>query len=329
MIPRFFILLLSLLSFCIAQPIQLNGVAAVANGKAITVKEVRGLLAPTISLLQTKYPRGGEAAKIEFEKAQEEVLEQLIENKLILSEIEEIGGNIPDFVVDQEVKRIINEFFNGKEVEFRKSLNDSGTTMRSFKETQKEKILVQALKSERFGRDLAPPTPQELRAHYEKRKVEYRDRSKDKVTFSKIFIPSYNGQLGNTPEAQLELAEEVALKLRKGGDFSALAKEHSKDAYSDEGGAWPTTPKADLEPSFGELLMQAEIGKINGPYKDPRGFTIVKVTKKDYGPPPPFSEVSDRIAKEVESEKYKEKYNKWMEILKKKAIIERRLKPAE
>lgn len=295
------------------------------NGKVVTIKEVRGLLAPTISLLKTKYPRGGEAAEMEFKKQQDRVLEQLIENKIIISELEEQGASIPDFVIDQEVKRIINEFFNGKEAEFRKSLTESGTTMRSFKETQREKILVQALKSEQFGQNLAPPTPEELQAQYNKRKLEYRDRTKDKVTFSKIFISMTSDDPDATPESQLNLADKIALNLRNGADFSKTAKDSSADAYADEGGSWPSTLRTDLEPSFSELLFQAPIGKINGPYKDPRGFTIVKVTKKDFGPSPPLSEIKDRLVKEVESEKYNEKYSRWMDTLKKKAIIDRRM----
>ncbi len=104
----------------LARPIEITGVAATVNGKVVTKKEVRSLLAPTVNLLKTKYPRGGEAAEMEFNKAQDKIVEQLIENKIILSELEERGASIPDFVIDQEINRIVNEFFNGKEAEFRK-----------------------------------------------------------------------------------------------------------------------------------------------------------------------------------------------------------------
>ena len=308
-----------------AAPIEITGVAATVNGKVVTKKEVRSLLAPTIELLRTKYPRGGEAFEIDFEKAREAVLDQLIENKIILSELEDQDARIPDTVVEGEVKRIVNEFFNGSEAEFRESLKESGTTMRSFRKAQKEKILVQAFKSEQFGRELAPPTPEEITAQYNKRKTEYRDRTKDKISFSKIFIPSQTGDLLSTPEKQLALAEDLATQLRAGANFSATAKKHSADAYAEDGGVWPETNRVDLEPSFAELLFQSSTGEINGPYKDPRGFTIVKVNKKIYGPSPPKSKIKDRLAKEIEAEKYEKQFKRWMDTLKKKAMIDRRM----
>ena len=327
MMPKFLTLIVSLLliSYGFSRQIEITGVAATVNGKVITKKEVRGILARTVTMLKAKYPRGGEIAEREFKKAQEKALNQLIDNKIILSELEERGASIPDYVVDQEVTRIINDLFDGKEAEFRKSLKESGTTMRSFKETQKENILVQALKSEQFKKDLTPPVPAEIEAQYRKRKNDFRDRTQDKITFSKIFIPAATDDPESTPETQLSLAENLVAALKDGADFGTIATKHSADAYSDEAGQWPEMLRTDLQPTFAELLFESELGAINGPYKDPRGFTIVKVTNKVYGPAPPLSEIKDKMKQEVEAAKYQAKNDKWIKTLKSKAIIDRRM----
>lgn len=311
--------------FASARPIEITGVAATVNGKVVTKKEVRSLMAPTVSLLRTKYPRGGEAMEMEFQKAQNDVLEQLIENKIILSELEERGAALPDYVIDQEVNRITTEIFNGSEAEFRKNLQESGTTMRAFRETQKEKILVQALKGQQFSRDVVPPTPEELKAQYNKRKLEYRDRTKDKITFQKIFISAAGDTPESTPETQLELAEQVANNLRNGADFALTAKKYSDDAYAEDGGLWPESARTDFDPSFAELLFQADLNSVEGPYKDPRGFTIVEVVAKKYGPSPPLSKIKDQIEREIKAEKYDERYQRWIKTLKRNAIIDRRM----
>ena len=59
--------------------------------------------------------------------------------------------------------------------------------------------------------------------------------------------------------------------------------------------------------------------------KDPAGFTIVKVSKKSYGPSPPLSEVRERMRQEVEIEKRSARYKKWISGLKRNAMIERRI----
>ncbi len=321
---KYLFLFLVMATHVFGQAIEITGVAATVNGRVITKKEVRSLLAPTISILKTKYPRGGEAANMEFKKAQNDVLEQLIENKIILTELEERGASIPEYVIDQEIKRIVNDVFNGSEAAFRQSLNDSSTTMRSFRNAHKEKILVQALKSEQFGGEEAPPSPQEIKEQYALRQVEYRDRTQDKITFSKIFIPIKDGP-DSTPEMQLALAEQVAFNLKRGADFALTAKKYSADAYAEDGGQWPETSRTDFDPSFAELLFQSKVGEISGPFKDPRGFTVVRIDDVNYGPSPALSEVKDRIIKEIESEKYKERYTRWIKTLKRKAIIDRRI----
>jgi len=303
----------------------ITGVAATVNGKVITRKEVAIMLQPNFTVIRAKYPRWGEQAQKELEEAEEKVLEQLIENKIILSELEDRGASIPDYVVDQEISRIVKNVYGGNEAKFRKTLVESGTTMRSFRESHREKILVQALKSEQFSGQSAPPTPSEISEQYRKRKHDFRKREEDKITFSKIFVPANSGVLGQTADAQLDLAEKIVEDLKDGADFAMTARKFSADAYSDEGGEWPEMLRTDFEPSFAELLFDSPVGQVVGPFKDPRGFTIVKVHNKNYGPSLPMSKVKDRLVKEIESEKYQERYDRWIKTLKKKAIIDRRL----
>lgn len=325
MFRSLFITLLLIPVLAFGEAFQVTGVAATVNGMVITRKEVAVLLAPRMAVIKSKYPRGGEAAEKEFNEAQAEVLDQLIENKIILSAIKEKGASIPDYVVDQEVQRIVNELYNGDESAFRKTLIESGATMRSYKKAQQEKILVQAMKSEQFGSRQLPPTPDEISAHYHKRKHEYRDRSLDKITFSKIFVPSRTPEIGSTAETQLALAEKLAQDLKNGADFAETARKYSADAYASDGGKWPETIRTDFDPSFAQLMFDSPVGKVSGPFKDPRGFTIVKVHSIKYGPSPAKSKIKDRLVKEIQAEKYNESYQNWIEVLKKKAIIDKRL----
>lgn len=321
-----FIITLSFTSFIEARPISITGVAATVNGKVVTLKEVRSLLAPTVNLLKTKYPRGGQIAEREFQNEQSKVLEQLIENKIILSELEKKGAGVPDYVVDNEIKRIINEFFEGSEAQFRQSLVESGSTMRSFRKNQNEKILVQALKAEQFGSSYIAPTTEEIEDHYNKSKLEFRDRTKDQIAFSKIYIPRLTDDPTLAASDMKAMAEQVVIDLQTGGDFSSIAKKVSKDAYAEEGGRWPLTSREDLDPSFVELLFEAETGSIIGPLSSPAGFTIVRVNQKQFGSIPSLKSIEERLIKEIKAEKYEKKYGKWINTLKSKAIIDRRLK---
>ena len=305
--------------------VLLNGFAATVNGTVITRKEVAFHMAPVMGILQAKYPRKGAGFEKELREARTKILDRLIDNQIVLSELERKGAAIPDHVIDTEVKRIISELFNGNENEFRKSLKESGLNMQGFRESQKEKILIQWFRAQQFN-DVPPATSSEISAHYSKRRSELRDRSLDKVTYRKIFIRAIDpDDLDSTPESQLELAEGIAKEIRGGGDFAELAKAHSDGAFAEDGGLWEDEERINLSPAFAEVIFETKDGSVIGPLKDPAGFIIIRVIEKKFGPSPALSKVNDRMRQEVEIEKRSARYNKWMNIVKKSAMIERQI----
>lgn len=308
-----------------AEEFQITSIAAKVNGHAITVKEVDTLLAPRRDVLRTMYPREGEVYRRRLKDERDKILEQLINNELLLSEVEG-KADIPDHVVEQEIERIVRENYDGKVEEFEKFLRENNLTRRGFRDQQREQILVQAYRSQQFT-DIAPPTDAEIKAHYETRKRLLRDRTQDKADFQKIFLRAQDPLDPNiNPESQLALAEKLMLELKGGADFTEMAKKHSDGAFASEGGNWPETPRTDLSMSFGDALFEeSEVGDLVGPLKDPAGYTIVKILSVDYGPSPPLSdkEIYERMKNEVNVEKRTEKYDKWIKALKEHAMIKR------
>ena len=320
---RLFIFI-SLLTTLGAKEFQITSIAAKVNGHAITNKEVEGLLAPRRELLQTMYPRQGDLYQRRLKQYRDQVLDQLINNELLLSEVEG-KASIPDHVVEQEIARIVRENYDGDESKFNEFLRDSKLTRRSFREQQREQILVQAYRSQQFG-DTPPPTEDEIKAKYEERKISMRERAKDTIDFRKIFLVARDRLDPNvTPESQLALAEKLFLEAQGGADFAELAKKHSNGAFASEGGLWEGAKRVDFSMSFGDALFEeSKAGDLVGPLKDPAGFTIVKILKIHYGPSPPLSdkEVYKRMEREVNIEKRTVKYDKWIASLKANAMIE-------
>lgn len=313
-------------SFLQAAPQRISSIAAVVNGTIITTREVATFLAPTANVLRTKYPRQGEQFRKALIEARDKVLEQLIEEKLVLSKLDELNASLPDQVVDEEVNRIIREAFDGKEADFREYLRKAGMDRRKFWQSQKEKILVQIFKQQQF-KDVAPATESEIEAHYKKHSKELRDRNQDQITFRKIYIPARDSDNpAATPEDQLALAERLASELQKGEDFAEMAKAHSAGAYSDSGGLSEDTPRDELEAEFADILLDTPEGKIVGPLKGRKGFIIAVVISKKLGPAPALDkELRLKMRREVEIEKQSERYEEWIKILKRSADIKRKI----
>jgi peptidyl-prolyl cis-trans isomerase C len=93
-----------------------------------------------------------------------------------------------------------------------------------------------------------------------------------------------------------ELAKEIADKLAKGGDFAALAKEHSVDAGSKEnGGMLGFFGKGQMVPQFEQAAFALEKGQLSKPVQSQFGWHIIKVEDKRQKPPPTFDQVKDQI----------------------------------
>jgi peptidyl-prolyl cis-trans isomerase C len=91
-------------------------------------------------------------------------------------------------------------------------------------------------------------------------------------------------------------AKDIAAKLKAGGDFAALAKEHSKDPGSKEkGGELGYFGKGMMVPEFEKAAFALEKGKLSDPVKSQFGFHVIRVDDKRAKRPPPFDAVKDRI----------------------------------
>jgi len=305
-----------------SQPVEVNAIAAKVNGRVITVNQVNFLLAPIYAQLATQYPRRGPQFEAEFNEARDNILQELIDREIILDEFKQMGASIRPHFVDEEVKRQVRELFGGDEAKFREELKRSRLTMEGFRQMTQEKMIVQSMRAQQFT-DAPPPLPAEVRAEYNAIRDELRDKTLDKIDFQKIFIPAADPEnLASTPETQLDFAEEIARKIRAGGDFAELAREHSRDAFASEGGIQLEVPRLDLAPEFAAIVIDSPIGKVVGPLRDPAGFTIVQTLKLHPGPVPAFNTVREQVEERVQRKKTSAQYERWIESRRKRAMID-------
>jgi peptidyl-prolyl cis-trans isomerase SurA len=306
----------------VAGPIEVNGIAAKVNGRVITKNQVSFLLAPIYAQLTAQYPRRGPQFESRFKEAKDGVIQELVDRQIILDEFKQMGAEIKPHVVDEDIKRQMQELYNGDEVKFREELKRSRLTMEGYREMTREKMVVQAMRAQQFS-DAPPPLPIEIQKEYNEIKNSLRDVTKDVISFQKIFIPASDSENPlSTPETQLSLAEDLVRQLNAGADFAELAKEHSQDAFASVGGMQEDVPRTDLSPEFAGILFETPIGKIAGPLLDPRGFTIFKPVKILFGPAPPLAKVREMIEERVRRKKTSAQYERWIENRRKRAMVD-------
>lgn len=306
---------------------EVTGIAAKVNGRVITTNEVNYHLTPYRQQLDASMPRKNPQYYELIKNARDEILDSLIERELILSEFRIRSGDhkLPDYAIDQEIDRQVLELYNNNRTEFNKALSQAGVTPAQHRRETEKKLIVQAMRSQQF-KDAVPPLPREVIAEYSENKDKMRDTTGDALEFHKIYIPKIdpNNPLDD-PKTQLQLAEDIVTRLKKGESFEELAKEHSADSYAQGGGKVDKTNRTDLSPAFAAILMEAPTGEILGPLEDTRGYTIVRLDEKHYGPAPPLSEVKAQIESRVRARKNKDRHDRWMQRLRASAMIEKKI----
>jgi len=304
-------------------PMRVNGMAATVNGETITLNELMIKVAPLQSVLMARHPRRGQVFEQQLSQLRAEILDDLIDRTIIFTEFKDRVRAFPDEDIEAEVKRIIQNVYNGDEKLFRDYLKATNLTRDQFKEQQRKELLVQVVRSQHFG-DVPPPTETELKKEYNVWKIANRDRTKDIGTYKRIYLRK---DFGDGPEAQLKLTEEIAAKLKAGGDFGELAKEHSDDSRAVEGGLWKEIPRTDLNHEFSFILFETQGNDAMGPIEDNFGYNIIQVLKREFGPPEKsFAEAKDLMKRRIESEKKKANFEKWMKKMRTRAVVKRMIK---
>lgn len=311
-----------------AGPFEVNAVAVVVNGTPITKSKVGFMLAPIFAQLAAQFPRRGPEFERQVLEAREKILQELIDRQIILSEFKEMekkGANLPEHVVDKEIKRQILANYDGDEEKFQQELKRARMGMDGYRKMTREQLIVQAMRAEHYS-EAAPPLPGEITKEYAEMKDKLRDTTKDKITFYKIFLPRLDPQNPLAiPETQLALAEQLVGEIKAGADFAELAKKHSRDAYAEKGGFQENLPRTDLASEFAAIIFAGKEGDVLGPLEDPAGFTLVKIVDIIPGPSPSLNEVREMVEDRVRTKKSSAAYEKWMEVRRKNAVIDRKL----
>lgn len=326
---KIFTTCVALLSFSLiaqAAPRKINGIAAKANGRVVTINEVNFHMAGQRAQLAALNPRKGKEYYAALAELKKKTLDELIDIQLLIHEFKTMGAQIPEHAVTSTINREIQRQHNGDKAKYRAKLKAFGMTNEQYRKVVKDRLMSQVIRAQHIN-EATPATQAELRAEYNKHKEQWRDHSKDRIDFEKIYVPKVDSEdLLATPESQLELAEEIIKKVKKGESFAELAKKHSTDAFAQEGGKQKNVSRQDLVPVISQILFGAPVGQIlDQPLEDTNGYHIIRVTKKIKGPAPTLSDpqVKKFIERQVQDRKSSVRFNRFMERLRRKAIIEK------
>lgn len=304
-----------------ASAARLDGIAARVDSNVITVGDVMNEL--------RRNPDAGRrmasADESEMESLYRAALDTLVERRLILKAAVDKKVEIPEWVIDNQLREIVHGSFGGDMNRLEEELARSKVPMTEYRNSVREDILVRGMRQQMIEQFVFA-SPAAMKKEYETNPDRYRQKAMVSVRVI-LLKPGKEGD--GVPSLETRWAQ-IGEELAAGANFSDLAIKYSADSHAKDGGLWAdVNPEEAFRPEIAETIAKLGVGMVSNMIEiDGWGF-IVKKESEVKARKLSFEEAYDRIAAVVQKEAAKKAYDEWIARLKDDAFIKTYPMPKE
>jgi peptidyl-prolyl cis-trans isomerase SurA len=308
-----------LIPFPVAGKVR-DRVVGVVNGEVISLSDLDEAM-PTYgkaNILDEGNPLDKE---IKLRHARKEVLEMLIEERLLQRVAQRFDIKVEDAEVDKAIEGMKQQG-NINDEKMAEEVAAQGFTLEGYRhfltaQIRKARIIEVAIKP------TVSMAEEKIREYYQNHKNNYLF---PEVRVSQILIQVPPEATPKDWEQAKKKMEMVLQKLKKGTSFEELASLYSGDpASARSGGDLGFFKKGEMVPTLEALVFSLETGELSGVIPSAQGFHIFKVTEKRVGSIAPYEEIKEQVMEDYYREEVTKLYAKWLEDLKKRSNVEVKL----
>ncbi len=284
-----------------------SGPLAKVNGKVIKVEDIKDEVEAMKKVLKGIPPQ-------EAEKIKKQILESTIHFTIMQEETEKLGIKI----TAQEIASKMGEIM--RDQNYKKFAAQMGQSEDYLKKMVSKTLLMEKLFSRVFNTNFQV-TDKHINDYYQKNKEEFKRQPKVKASHILLKVAPEDDE--KTKQGKLTKLKSVLEKIKKGGDFVAMAKKHSQCPSSASGGDLGEFTKDMMVKEFSEIVFNMKKGQVSEVFKTQFGYHIAKVTGIITAGYSTLDEVKQFIKNKILSQRVKpEKIKEYMDKLLKSAQIE-------
>ncbi len=263
------------------------------------------------------FPSGLETRNNDLIRRQ--LLEQLIDQKIIDLQVKKLGIQISQEEVDRTLARLREEQGLTDSTAYTRFLEKGGMSEAAFREKIREQILRYKLISREIGSKIII-SEERAKDYFEQNRAKFQKR--EGVRLAQIFLSVGEKATEEERLHQKKKLEEIRNRLLNGDDFAALARSFSQDPSAAAGGDLGVFSEEELEPALRREISGLKPGDITPVLAAPDGWRILKMVEiigaKEIG----FQEVRPLIYEELFQEEVDRCFFEWFKKIKDRTAIQ-------
>jgi peptidyl-prolyl cis-trans isomerase C len=299
-----------------AQAAQEGNAVVTVNGEKITDAAVNEELSKRVDVMKQRMG-GQDIPDAQKQQMRKRVLDMMVDQVLLEQKLKEKGLTVSDEEVISEIKKIAGQ--QGQSMEdVEKEIQQWGMTLNDLKSQLRMKLMMDEI-IEAETKD-ATVSAEDVKKFYDENPQHF--DQPEQVQASHILIKV---DPEATPEARAEAKkklEDILKQAKEGGDFAALAKEHSACPSGAQGGDLGMFGRGQMVKEFEETAFALKPGQISGIVETQFGYHIIKVTDKKEAGKVAFDEVKDQIEAYLTQQKRGEFWQNYSQKMRDEAKIE-------
>jgi peptidyl-prolyl cis-trans isomerase SurA len=299
---------------------MVDKVAALVNDDIIALSEVEKRAAPEVAAANgSRDPR--QRAELR-KKALQSALDQLIAEKLMEKEMDELGIGVTEQEVDLGIEDVRKQ--NNLEPEqFEQALRGEGYTLKDYRDFMRKHLRRLKLVNMKV-RSKVKISEKDLRAAYDQ--WARLEQSDPEVHARHILVKVEQNAPPEQVAKALEKAKAIAAEARKPGvDFADLARKKSDGPSASEGGDLGIFRRGVLVPEFDKVAFSLPVGGVSEPVRTRFGWHVIKVEQHRAVPVKSFEEMKDQLQEKLTREQLEKYTNQYVKELRQHAAVEVRI----
>jgi peptidyl-prolyl cis-trans isomerase SurA len=294
----------------------IDRIVAVVNYDLISLEDLKSQVKPYLEKVYASgYPPDKERQMI-F-KVREEVLNQMIDQKLTDQEIARYKITASDKEVDNAIERI-KQVNSMTDEAFRQALAKEGVTIEDYRKKTKEQIL----RSNLINREVKSKvviTKEDVKAYYDAHPELY--GIEEKYHLANVMIKySENPDSSNRMQTQLKM-QDVLQELKAGKSIDEVIQTFSSSTVRIQGGEIGTFSLSTLDPKIREALKDLKPGQYSGIIETDYGSQIFRLLDKGKASGKTLEDASAQIENKLFKDLVDQKFSKWLEELRSRSYI--------